>query len=75
MLRAHTKTCMVPHHMPKFYLKKIISIGEKFTLTQKKGIPMPIIGPFTLYCKTMTQVHHGKVSWNLQILGKQYVGF
>jgi len=49
MLRSHTKTCMVPHHMPKFYLKKIINIGEKFTLTQKKGIPMPIIGPFTLH--------------------------
>ena len=23
----------------------------------------------------MTRVHHGKVSWNLQILGKQYVAF
>jgi len=29
----------------------------------------------SVYCKTMTQVHHGEVSWNLQILGKQYVGF
>ena len=28
-----------------------------------------------LYCQTTTQVHHGKVSWNLQIPEKQYVGF